>query len=124
MWHVCGKLPYRKIAVIEIPDDARVYVEKDKFKADRLIVKEILKFKDVDDDFWLKISYHHACAFEYVQNQNEEICKLAIQHVKYNVSGDLLYELKTFAVKQNGETLDCMYFYDDDLCTLAVPFGL
>jgi len=45
----------RKIATIEIPNNAYVYVEKHKFKADKIIITDIIDFEDVSDEFWINI---------------------------------------------------------------------
>jgi len=44
-----------KIANIEISNDAQIYIEEDKFKADKLIISEIIHFNDANDDFWINM---------------------------------------------------------------------
>jgi len=62
-----GKL----IAKINIPDDSLVYVEDDKFKANKLIIKDIKKFDNVDNDFWIKIIVDNVDALKYVKKTNK-----------------------------------------------------
>ena len=89
-----------KLALIEIPDDARIYVEFGRFKADRLIIKEITDFENVDDSFWVNIAPKNSKAMTYVKDQTEEICILAVQ--------------------QNSEALECVKNQTDAICILAV----
>jgi len=43
------------LARITIPDDARVYIEPDKFKADKIIITSIIDFDHIDDSFWINM---------------------------------------------------------------------
>jgi len=76
---------YFFIAKISIPIDANMYVEKNKFKSDKLIIDinnkvKISKFYLWNDTEFCKISvkqnYH---SLKYVNEQTEELCKLAFQ---------------------------------------------
>ena len=60
------------IATIEIPDDAQVYVEKYKFKADKFIIKEIMKFENISNDFWIKLITELWLCIKIVKNQTDE----------------------------------------------------
>lgn len=77
--HLHWKSYGTKIALLEIPDDARVHVREDAFKADRYIIKEIINFDDMSDDFWLNILRHDSRALKYIKNQTEEMCILAVK---------------------------------------------
>ena len=115
-----------KIATVKIPDDARVYVESDKFKADRLIIDEIIDFENVPDEFWLNIFYKSVSALKYIKEQSEDLHISAIKQdglmlefVKEEFkTGDLC----TLAVEQNSEALkfvpEC--FQTNDMCTFAI----
>ena len=99
-----------KLALIAIPDDARIYIKNDMwFVTDRLFIKEIIDFTDVDDSFWINIIPKDGEALEYVKNQTPEICELAIQQcgwaLKYVKPNLLTYKLCKIAVKQNGWAL-------------------
>ena len=117
-----------KLALIEIPDDARVYVEPLKFKADKLIVKQIMDFDEVDDRFWINIIPNDYHAFEYVKNKTLAICELAIRK-----NGDAIFyikdspnlltnELCTLAVKRKGYSLRFIdeQYRTKEICILAV----
>ena len=67
-----------KMALIEIPNNALIYIEEDKFKADKLIITKINDFEDVLDDFWIELISKNGRALEFVKDQTKEICKLAI----------------------------------------------
>lgn len=80
----------QKVGIIEIPNDAQVYIEKNKFKADRLIIKNIIDFNDMSDEFWTKIIPKNGYALMYVKHQTPELCMMAInqdisvsRYVKY-----------------------------------------
>jgi len=92
------------LAFIEIPNDARVYIEQDKFKSDKIIIKEIIKFEDVSDDFWINILQKDISALYYVKNPSisltEEMCKSA--------------------VKRNGKALCYVHNQTEEICILAV----
>lgn len=138
----------KKVSLVVIPDDARVYIEKDKFKADKFILTEIIDFCDMCDKFWFNIAQNDGKALKYiknlsntltdeiyriavqkdgkslkyVKNQTEEICKLAIQQD----SRSLVYvkeqsdEICKLAVSKNGYTLSIVENQTEDICCLAV----
>lgn len=119
-WQSYGK----KLAIVEIPNDAQVYVEKDKFKSDKLIITNIVNFFDVADDFWINILQHNGLAFEYIKDQSEEICKYAIQKnqwlLEYVQDQFLTEELCKLAVQENGIILQLVKNQTYDICNLAV----
>lgn len=139
-WQTFGK----KIATIEIPDDARIYVEKNKFKTNKLVITDITNFFKVPDDFWIMIIKDDGFALQYVKEQTDEICKLAVQqhggvlvYVKEQTEGicklavqrhgyALIYvkkqtdEICKLAVHQNGEVLQYVKEQTNEICILAV----
>jgi len=129
--HIFWKDYGKKLALIEIPDDARVYVERDKFKADKIIIKDITNFDDVPDSFWINILskngyavHQNGYVLEYVKNQTEEICKLAVQHhgyaLKYVKEQFKTEEICKLAVQQYGLALEYVKEQTDKICKLAV----
>ena len=72
-----------KIALIEIPNTARIYIEKNFFRASRYIVKSITDYEKMSDDFWIKIIKYDGLALRNIKNQTDEICKLAVQQNDY-----------------------------------------
>ena len=94
------------VAIIKIPDDARVYIEHKKFKADRLIIEDIISFSDMPDDFWISMIPDNGRALIHIKNKSsfltEEICISAVQ--------------------KNGLTLEYVdkQFQTEDVCTAAI----
>jgi hypothetical protein len=64
----------RYLAQINVPDDAKVYIEKDKFKADRLIISTIIHFDNVTDECWINLLQNDSRVLKYVMKQTEELC--------------------------------------------------
>ena len=64
-----------KIAIVEILDDARVYVESKKFKSDKLIISNIILLKDfdkfTDPNFCKLIVQQNGYALYIVEEQTE-----------------------------------------------------
>ena len=56
-----------KLSLIEIPNDAKVYIEQNGFKTDRLIVKKIMNFEDIGNNFWLNILPDNNAAQRYIR---------------------------------------------------------
>ena len=113
-----------KVALIEIPDDARVLIMTNEFKADRIIIKEIIDFENMPDQFWLDMVPRVGEPFKWVKNQTEEICEFAVrQHgwvLKY-VKDELQTEkLCKLAVRQCGSALRYVNNQTEDICAVAV----
>ena len=111
-----------KLALIEIPDDAKVYIEENKFKADKIFIKEIIDFDQINDNFWIDILSENCCALQYVKNQTEELCIRAVQQ-----NGDALEYVKIqtneiceMAVWENGHALEYVINQTDEICEMAV----
>ena len=112
-----------KLALIEIPNDARVYVEDSKFKADRLIIKNITNFFS-NDALWIDLISKDGLLLEYINEQTPEICMkalkqngLALEFVKEQTP-----EICMTAIKQNGSALQFVTepFLTEEICILAV----
>ena len=123
-WDSFGK----HLAIVEIPDDAKVYVEQGKFKADKIILTKTMDFDDVADELWISMLEKNLDAFKFMKNPSYEVCKYAIgknyKLIRY-VDGPLSLmteELCALAVKQNGLVLKHVLgqFKTDYVCTLAV----
>ena len=143
--------PYgTKVALIEIPDDAEVYAEKNKFRANKIILTQILNSDDFGDKFWIEMLSQNGMVLKFVKNQTEEICTIAVKQnsfalsyvkqqteklckiaVKNDTTGDVLNyvedrfktkELCTLAVKQNGYAL--RFVYKSPLLSLSTMYEL
>ena len=129
--------------MIEFPDDARVYVEEDKFKADKLILGEkkdiwsdekicelivsrngrMLKYvKEPTEKICELAVSQYGLALQYVKKQTEKICELAVfrsgsalQYVKEQTE-----KICELAVSQNGLALEYVKEQTEKICELAV----
>ena len=115
-----------KRVLIEIPDDARVYVEKDEFISDRIIVKEIIVFSDIDDNFWIDMAFENSSILQYVKDPLTtnflKACKIAIQRngLALRYVKEQTLELCILAVQRNGNALQYVNVQTEDICKLAV----
>jgi len=77
--HLYGYVYGNKVATVTIPDDALVYVEEDKFKADKLEISNIHLLED--SKFLYSCIKRNGTAIQHVRDelQTEELCKLAVQ---------------------------------------------
>jgi len=111
-----------------IPDDARVYVDKHKFKTDKFILKNMTPIKDLkcwyDNKFCWKAVTQNYNALKYVINQSDKMCKYivknngyAIRHVK-----NLTYTICMIAVEHDGMALQFIpqKFQTENICIVAV----
>jgi len=114
-----------KIAIIEIPDDSRVYVDPNKFKADKLIIVRIIDFKDMDDGFWLNIFQTDVWAFRYIKNRTTAICLSAIERNKWMIRyleypSDQTEAVHKIIVQRDGLALKYILNQTEEVCRLAV----
>jgi len=135
-----------RLALIEIPDDAKVFAEASKFRTDKLIINEIIDFDDVSDAFWINMIRNDkvGTVLKYVAYQTEELCELAVQYdpmaLQYvvnqteNVCGIAVQkdgralvhvvnqntDICQLAVQENGSALQYVIDQTDDICKLAV----
>ena len=86
------------IAIIEIPDDALVYKEDLKYKANKIIIKEIIHFNNNISRTTLKIFIN------------------GINYAKFNKSNNILLDI----VKYDGNILECIYEQTHEICLEAV----
>jgi hypothetical protein len=108
-----------------IPDDAKIYTEKGKFKTDKIILSE-KKHIWSDNKLCKKIVNYNPKLFKYCINQTDKLCKLAItknaytfRHVK-----DKTYEMSKFAVSKDGRAIQFIDNQTDELCKMAVTQNL
>ena len=116
------------IVKVEILDDSLIYVEENKFKANKFSVDMSTKCEIKDFPFWNDMEFcklavqQNVCTLLHVKEQTEELCKLAVQ----KNSDVLLYvkeqteEICKLAVQQNGCALEYVKDQTEELCKLAV----
>ena len=111
MWLNYGRNPMIYAKLVTIPDDALVWVELDKFKADRLILGERQKIANLeewgDESYCLEAVRRNGKALKLVTKQTPEVCleavkknSRALQYVKEQTE-----ELCLAAVNRNGLSL-------------------
>lgn len=112
----------QKMTLITIPDDARVYIDEDKFKSDKIIIERILNFNEISDDFWINIFRKDPRALQFIKNQTEELCKEAVKRYGMYLSyiDNPTEEVCRLAVKQDGLALQFVKKQTDEICALAV----
>jgi hypothetical protein len=120
------------IREVILPDDAQIYVENKKYKADKFILKEKMEINQLlewnDPDFCKSAVQQNGCALQYVKSefQTEDICKLAVQQNGYAilyVNSELLTEdICKSAVQRHGCALQFIKpeLLTEDICKLAV----
>ena len=119
---------------VEIPDDALVYVEWKKYKADKFILHERVRIGNVDasnihmmyqacsnKDQYLAIKYN-GLMIEHLENQTDEMCLAAInqnyqaiQYIKEQTE-----EMCLKAVSQNWRALEYVKNQTDEMCLNAI----
>ena len=113
-------------ATVSIPNDALVYKEDNKYKTSRLILHNIQPINDLP--LWLDTSLtkkwvqKNGYSLQYVKEQTEEMCLLAVQcngsalqYVKEQTE-----EMCRLAVQQNGYALQYVKEQTEEMCRLAV----
>ena len=118
-----------KVAFIEIPDDARVYIEENKFKADKIIITDIVDFENMPDSLWINIAPKCGIMLKYVDPLSdlltESICAAAVNH--YGLALEFVpnkfksINVCTLAVQQNGLSLQFVPpdLINKEICILA-----
>jgi len=122
MWtDCCGNKSVQWIRVVTIPDDARVYVEKQKFKADKMILSE-RSYIWCNEKYYINIIKHNYAYFKFVENPSNEMCKMVLQ-----IDGMYLQyikkqtpELCSIAILNSWKALKYVNEQTPELCLLAV----
>lgn len=65
--------------IAEIPDDARVNIEQNRYKADKIILTEIIEYKNMPDKFWIDILPFDHNALRMIREQTEELCLIVLE---------------------------------------------
>ena len=126
MWLVYGDNRMVYVRLVSIPDDAQVYEEEDKWKADRLVLgerEEIGKLTVWDDvEYCMAAVRQNSHALEYVHNQTEKIC---LEAVRRNGSAvgyvkDQTEEICMAAVKRDCHALIHVKNQTEEICLAAV----
>jgi len=141
---------YNFITKCVIPNDAKIYIENNKFKSDKLIVDinnkiNICDFFVWDDEFYCKDAVQqngmslqfvkekteeickiavrqYGKALEFVKEQTDEICKMAVKNDSCALKyvKDQTEEICKLAVQQNGLSLQFVKEQTEEICKLAI----
>jgi hypothetical protein len=146
MWITYIHIKY--IREVEILDDSLIYIEKNKFKTNKFVLKERCLLKDfpfLNDMYFcllavqqngLALRYVHeqtngicliavqqnSSALEYVKDQTDELCLAAVQKdwMSLQYVKDQTYEICLAAVQQYGTILHLVNEQTNDICLSAV----
>lgn len=115
-----------KLAFISIPVDSRVIHFKNKSKADKIFINEIINLEDwkmwENEEFCMRAIEDYWWALEYIKNQTEEMCIKAVKKdgyvLKYvqNQTETVVLE----GMKQNGIALKYVRNQTEAICLQAV----
>ena len=111
MWIFYGDQTMIYIREVEILDDSLVYVEENKFKADKFNLHPKVLLKDFEQlnnlEFCSLAVQQNANLLQFVKDQTDEMCKFAVQKHAYALQHvkDQTEEICKFAVQQNGHAL-------------------
>jgi hypothetical protein len=126
LWIDYAYQPMKYIRKVILPDDARVYTEKNRFKCDRFLLEDRILLQDFplwsNHDFCKLAVQQNNHALRYVVNQTDELCRLAIQRDGYALQfvRNQTEELCRLAVQHSGRVLQYVVNQTDELCRLAV----
>ena len=105
--HCCNNSIVKWIREVQIPNDAKIYIEKNKYKTDKIILNERKLFWEIEKLCKLAVQ-QNGYVLKYIKIQTEEICKLAVQeyglalkYVKIQTE-----EICKLAVQQNEYALE------------------
>ena len=113
-------------ATVSIPDDALVYKEDTKYKANQLILHNIQHISKLplwwDANFVKKMVQQYGCAIEYIKEPSEEVRRLAVQQYGYVIMyiKEPSEEVRRLAVQQNGCAIQFIEEPSEEECRLAV----
>ncbi len=126
MWLYYSTQPMYYSRDVKLPDDAWVYEETDKFKADKMIlgereiISEMLIWKD--EDMCMKTVKNSVLVLRYISKQTGEICLEAVKQdgLALFYVREQTEEICLEAVKQNGGALCYVREQTPEICVEAV----
>src|ERR1700688_2020827 len=78
LWLDYNEEPMVNIRYVDFPEDVKIYEEKDKFKADKIVLSERYLIENIKEwnnkEFIINSLKQNRNALEYVKEQTEEIC--------------------------------------------------
>jgi hypothetical protein len=123
-WLNYGDTPMVYYRYVLLPKDSRVYIEKNKFKADKLILTEKKLISDImTEEMWITAIRNSYYLFEYIiNNQTEAICLAAVQKsgLELEYVKDQTEAICLVAAQQNGLALEYVNDQTEAICLAAV----
>jgi hypothetical protein len=110
---------------IQTSNDSRCYIEKDKIKANKIIITNMTHISELDWNdlkFCANIVKQNGCALKYVKEQTLEICIEAVKRDGYALRyvKKQTEEICLEAVKQYGDALQNVEKQTLEICLEAV----
>jgi hypothetical protein len=121
LWYIYNDLLMHYYSLVSIPNDAKIYIERHKIKADRVLLGE---FKEIwrDPNISYEIIKHRPNAFQHIIRQTPDLCISAVtkcpdmlQYVKLQT-----HDMCLNAVKQDGLILRYVQWQTGIICLSAV----
>jgi hypothetical protein len=106
---------------VTVPNDAKVYIEKGKYKADMLILGESKYICDIVSQIYMKVVKKDGLALEYAKEQTEDICLAAVQQngLALEYAWVQTEEICLAAIQQNGLALGYVWDQTEMICKAA-----
>jgi len=114
------------IADVEIPSDAKVYKEKNKLKADRIIIKNIKPIAEHkiwnDVKFCEKAIFHDSATIQYIKSPTQEMCISALMNDPNNLEyiTDPTPFMCKLAITKSASSIQYIKDQTPELCQLAI----
>ena len=124
MWTYYNGSEMKFIRKVTIPDDTKIWVEEDKFKADIIVLGTrilIEDFVETYDDI-TEFIRQEPSNIKYIKKRTEEICKLAVSQDGYALKyvQKQTEELCKLAVSEDGFALQFVQNQTEEICKIAV----
>ena len=100
------------VRIVTIPDDARVYIYKTKFKSNKIFVEPRIKIYDSnllsDEQVQILAVKQNSNLIQYIKEPSDQVQKLAVKNNGYNIEGikKPSVEVQMLAVQQNGYSIE------------------
>jgi hypothetical protein len=106
-----------------IPEDSRVYIENDKFKADKLILTKRRLISDIlTEKMYIEAAGNDGMVLQYIKKQTEAICLTAVKQngIALQYVDRQTEQICLVAVQENGIALRYVKSQTGTICLAAV----
>jgi hypothetical protein len=116
------------IKYVSVPEDAVIFIERDHFRVEKLVVIDKVKLRDIplweDKDFCINALYSDTAALKYIKDPSYEMYMIALNGdgllLRYLKCHPDIDKLALIAVKQNGLAFQYVENQTDEICLAAV----